>query len=80
MINKDLGRKSVGPTLEKYQIIEDDRIECYQNWNKCFEKNEIVKFINDNGFCRTETYSDVAGKAYNQKSDTIAIIAYKNGI
>lgn len=63
--------------LEKYQIIEEDRIECYQNWNKCFEKNEITTLLKDHGFSTTGIYSDVAGKTYDHGSDTIAIIATK---
>ena len=64
-------------TLEKYQIIENDQIECYQNWNKCFKKDELQQLLSNNGFQTSGIYSDVAGKTYHQNSDTIAIIANK---
>jgi len=64
--------------LEKFHIIEDNRIECYQNWNKCFDTNEIKTLLDEHGFSVADIYSNVAGNTFNENSDTIAIISNKH--
>ena len=63
--------------LERYQIIEENKISCYHNWNKCYEKKEIINLLSDHGLDTTEVFSDVTGKHYTQDSKTMAIISKK---
>ena len=61
--------------LDKYTIVEPDRIRRVFNWLQYFAPDELEKEFVESGFSVERLYSDVAGTPYDQKSDEFAVIA-----
>lgn len=62
-------------TLDKYTIIESDRIRKVYNWLQHFSRESLEREFVESGFSVTELYSDVAGKPYDRDSSEFAIVA-----
>jgi 2-polyprenyl-3-methyl-5-hydroxy-6-metoxy-1,4-benzoquinol methylase len=63
-------------SLDKYTIIEPDRMRTVYNWLQYFSPLDIKREFIDAGFSVKALYSDVAGAAYDQKLSEFAV----NGI
>lgn len=63
--------------LDKYTIIEKDRIRFIYNWLQYFSEESIKKEFDRNNFIIENIFSDVAGSNYNLNGDEIAIVAKK---
>ena len=61
--------------LDKYTIVESDRIRTVYNWLQYFTPDELEMEFVESGFSVEMLYSDVAGTPYDQKSDEFAVIA-----
>ncbi len=61
--------------LDKYTIVEPDRIRRVFNWLQYFAPDELEREFVESGFSVERLYSDVAGTPYDQKSDEFAVIA-----
>ena len=64
-------------TLDKYTIIEKDRIRVVYNWLQYFSKNSLQEEFEENGFEVEGFYSDVSGSTFSLKSPDMAIVAGK---
>lgn len=64
-------------TLDKYTIIEKERIRVVYNWLQCFSVESLKKEFEENNFVVEEIYSDVSGQKYNDKSLEFAVVAKK---
>lgn len=64
--------------MDQYVVMDDqDRIEVYRNWNHCYSRDSIGKLLNDSGFQELNFFSDVSGKADDDMSETLAVVARK---
>jgi len=63
--------------LDKYTIIEADRIRTVYNWLQYFTPEDLEKEFVDCGFAVDKLYSDVAGAQFEPESKEFAIIAKK---
>lgn len=63
--------------LEKNTVIEANNSFTIYNYLKCFEINEILQELLENGFHTVEYFSDISGRKYNKKSKEIALINKK---
>lgn len=64
-------------TLDKYTIIEKERIRVVYNWLQCFSVESLKKEFEENNFVVEEIYSDVSGRKYNDESLEFAVVAKK---
>lgn len=67
-------------TLDKYTIIEPDRIHTVYNWLQYFSPEDIETEFANCGFFVQNLYSDVAGAPYDQHSGEFAVVAKKGSI
>ena len=63
--------------LDKYTIIEKERIRVVYNWLQCFSVESLKKEFEENNFIVEEIYSDVSGRKYNDESLEFAVVAKK---
>jgi hypothetical protein len=63
--------------LDKYTIIELDRIRKVYNWLQYFAPEDLEREFIASGFSVTGLYSDVSGTPYDRKSSEFAVIANK---
>ena len=63
-------------TLEQYFVVEDERVECYRNWNRCFSMDELRALLDETGFGVESFYADVAGNK-DFDTGTLAVVAKK---
>jgi SAM-dependent methyltransferase len=64
--------------LDKYTVVEEDRIREIYNWIRCYQIESLKKEFEENGLRITEQYANVAGEADNQSdASVIAIVAEK---
>jgi SAM-dependent methyltransferase/GNAT superfamily N-acetyltransferase len=64
--------------MDQYVVMdEQDRIEVYRNWNQCYSRDTIEKFLNDNGFQDMDFFADVSGEADDDMSETLTVVARK---
>lgn len=61
--------------LDKYTIVEPERIRKVCNWLQYFSPQELETECVEAGFVIEGLYSDVAGTAYDKKSSEFAVIA-----
>ena len=61
--------------LDMTAILEEGATATYYLWNACFGKETLVREVESAGFKARAVYGDVAGKAYGEESDTVAILA-----
>ncbi len=67
-------------TLDKYTIFEKDRARVIYNWLQHFSEESIRAEFDTNGFVIEQIYSDVAGTAFSENSNEIAIVARKRTV
>ena len=63
--------------LDKYTIVEAGRIRVFYNWLQCFRPERLEKEFLECGFRIENIYSDVAGAAFDPKSDVFAVAGKK---
>ena len=61
--------------LDKYTIIESDRIRKVYNWLQYFTPEDLGREFVEAGFSVKALYADVAGTPYEQRSSEFAVIA-----
>jgi cyclopropane fatty-acyl-phospholipid synthase-like methyltransferase len=61
--------------LDKYTIIEKNRVRVVYNWLQFYSRESLVAEIQENNLKVEEFFSDVCGSKFNQESDEMAIIA-----
>ncbi len=67
-------------TLDKYTIFEKHRARVIYNWLQHFSEESIRAEFDANGFVIEQIYSDVAGSAFSENSNEIAIVARKRAV
>ncbi|MFS0785497.1 class I SAM-dependent methyltransferase [Shouchella sp. 1P09AA] len=65
-------------SLEQTNVMTADDTQTYYIWNQYFTKPMLQTELEEAGFSTKEVYSDVTGKPYTAKSDTMAFLAKKN--
>jgi 2-polyprenyl-3-methyl-5-hydroxy-6-metoxy-1,4-benzoquinol methylase len=63
--------------LDKYTIVESDRIRTVYNWLQYFSPEDLEREFTEAGFTVESLYSDVAGTPYHQTSTEFAVVAKK---
>jgi len=63
--------------LDKYTIVESDRVRIIYNWLQYLKPQGLVKEFEGSGFRAEELYSDVAGAAFKEQADEFAVVARK---
>lgn len=64
--------------LDQYVIIDkQENVDVYRMWNHYYTKDTIVLELKKAGFKKSEIYSDVSGKPYDEESKTMCIIVEK---
>lgn len=64
--------------LDKYTIVESDRIKTVYNWLQYFTVDKLKKEFVECGLTIGKIYSDVAGTPYDKHSSEFAIVAQKS--
>lgn len=64
--------------LDKYTIVESDRIRTVYNWLQHFSPESLAEEFAENGFTIQEYFANVAGDPFDPKNDEFAIIARPN--
>lgn len=64
-------------TLEQFVILSGDQSKSYYIWNSYFSVDSLLTELDAAGFRLVEVFSDVAGRAYDEYSDTLAVIFQK---
>jgi SAM-dependent methyltransferase len=65
-------------SLDKYTIIEPQRVRTVYNWLQYFAPENLEKELRDARFSFEGLCSDVAGTPYDRKSSEFAVIATKD--
>lgn len=60
--------------LQKNTVIGKSRQFSIHNYLKCFERDEIMNELSENGFHTVEYFSDISGTEYNKDSSEIALV------
>jgi len=63
--------------LDKYTIIEANRIRIIYGWLQHFSREMIENELESHGFSVNGFFSDVAGSVYDSESEVLAIVAGK---
>ena len=63
--------------LDKYTIVEADRLWTIYNWLQYFDPDEINKEFLESGFDVDEFYSDVSGRVFQAEEGEFAVVARK---
>ena len=63
--------------LDKYTIVEADRLRTVYNWLQYFDPDELNKEFVESDFKIDEFYSDVFGSTFDAKAGEFAIVARK---
>jgi SAM-dependent methyltransferase len=61
--------------LDKYTIVEPDRIRTVYNWLQYFSPDAVRAEFSDSELKVTDIYSDVAGKPFDPQSTEFAVVA-----
>jgi 2-polyprenyl-3-methyl-5-hydroxy-6-metoxy-1,4-benzoquinol methylase len=61
--------------LDKYTILEADRMKTIYNWLQYFSPERIRVELSDSGFEINDFYSDVAGNPFDPRSGEFAVVA-----
>lgn len=64
--------------LDKYTIVESDRIRTIYNWLQYFSPDAIRAEFADSGLTVTDIYSDVAGTPFDPASTEFAVVAERD--
>jgi hypothetical protein len=63
--------------LDKYTIIEKNRIRIVYNWLQYFSQKSLKTEFEENKFIIEKVYSDVTGSEYDSENVEMAIVAKK---
>lgn len=64
--------------LNQYIVIDEkEEVSIYRIWDHYYTRDTIIKELKETGFEKIQVFSDVAGKPYDEKSNTICIVAEK---
>jgi len=63
--------------LNQNIIITKEKIHCYNIWNHYFDKATLVAELKNGRFTNFEFYSDVAGKDFSDKEESICAVITK---
>jgi SAM-dependent methyltransferase len=63
--------------LDKYTLIEKNRMRTFYNWLQFFNKKSLLKSFTENGFKIEAVYSDLAGLPYADDALEMAVVARK---
>ena len=63
--------------LDKYTIIESDRIRTIYNWLQYFSPETLEREFTESGFAIEKIFSDVAGTPFDSKGNEFAVVAKK---
>jgi len=63
--------------LDKYTLIEKNRIRTFYNWLQFFSKKSLFKSFTENGFKVESIYADLAGLPYTNGALEMAVVARK---
>jgi hypothetical protein len=63
--------------LDKYTIIEKERIRTVYNWLQYFSLEALREEFEKAGFTLQEQYADVAGKRFTEASSEFAVVGRK---
>ncbi len=66
--------------LDKYTIVEPDRIRTVYNWFQHFSPEMIKAEFSSSGLRVTDIYADVAGRPFDPQSPEFAVVAGLQGI
>jgi hypothetical protein len=64
--------------LDKYTIVESDRIRTVYNWLQYFSPEDLQKEFNESDLSISEFYSDVIGTPFDRQSGEFAVVANKS--
>ena len=64
--------------LDKYTIVEADRVRTVYNWLQYFSPEEIAGEFEASGFEVESLYSDVAGTPFDPQSSEFAVVAERS--
>lgn len=64
-------------SLRQHIIIDEDNINVYNLWERCYTVDSITKLLNDSGFEVIDIYSNLAGVEYVGGTNSIGVIARK---
>ena len=67
--------KEVQVVLEKFTIVEADRVRTVYNWLQWFEPEQIEREFAASGLRVVELYADVAGGAFDASASEFAVVA-----
>jgi hypothetical protein len=62
-------------TLDKYTIVETERIRTVYNWLQHFTPEALEQEFAECGFAVETTHSDVAGSTYSAQAPEFAVVA-----
>lgn len=65
-------------TLDKYTIIEKERLRIVYNWLQYFSQESLTKELEEGGFKVEAYYSDVAGTEFFPESPDMAVVVRKD--
>lgn len=65
--------------LDKYTIVESDRVRSVHNWLQYFDPEALRADFARAGFAQTELLGDVAGAGFDASADEFAIVARTGG-
>lgn len=63
--------------LDKYTIVEADRLRTIYNWFQCFDPHGIERELAASGLQIEQLYGDVAGSPFNAEANEFAVVARK---
>lgn len=63
--------------LDKYTIVEQDRIREVYNWLQYFSKESLIEELERNSLKVVNIYADIAGSRYEPQGNEMAVIAEK---
>lgn len=63
--------------LDKYTIVEADRVRTIFNWLQCFSPESLVRELLEAGFDAPRLFGDVAGAVFDDQATEFAVAATK---
>lgn len=63
--------------LQRYLVISEDEVNCYNIWEHTFTKKEIIQDLSNAGFNIHAFYGDIAGSGYVTDGKQICVVAEK---
>ena len=64
--------------LDKYTIVESDRVITVYNWLQYFEPEDLEREFAECGLAVEGLYGDVAGTLYDRKAKEFAVVARRS--